>query len=190
MMTKIRKLANILKDFKILQFLKCVTVNRLIEDIQKHIDPFQTEKHIKMFARILVRKGIIDSDRIQTFYIIFSFGFSQNYIVVNYMIPAQVEYLLLKILKENGESIEKFNKEGTIKEYIQLNDVLNDDKHSQNIKKYIDNDIFDQFKYLFKHDNMRNNIYHGQCGDDLKDSGYLWHLFCRLVLTQYIKRVS
>jgi hypothetical protein len=163
--------------------MKNLLLQSLINSIHRRINPWEIERHIKLFAKILVKRKIIDANRERTFYIIFSFGFSQNYIVTSYMIPACVEYLFVKILKANGVTAESWNPEHQdVGDAHNLNNLLGNPQNVVKLKQYIDANIIDKFHFLFKERNLRNDIYHGTIADELHGNGYLWYLFCRFVM--------
>ncbi|MEI8295921.1 MAG: hypothetical protein WCG04_05305 [Alphaproteobacteria bacterium] len=174
-------------NFVRLQDIVWIRINKIIESIRQKLEPSRIERMITLFARSLCRRGIIDANRVKTLGIILSSGFWGNHIVTSYMIPAQIEYILLKTLEENKQTITCFRKDGTMFKDITLDDIFGDESRLNSVKQYIDSNILDEFKYLFKHNNIRNNLYHGKCDDDIVDNGYMWYLFCRLLYITYKK---
>lgn len=188
-----------LSQFKFTYNVICLTlIKKILDDIKNKINAFDVDKLLKTLMINLVRNRIIPKDRRETFSIIISYGFYENYITTSYMIPAQIEYLLLELLKSENENVYKYDKNGKLNQDIILEDLFgNDDwlKKLESIfnKKSIDVKILHNLKYLLKYDNIRNDIYHGKCNDNhLKsETGmYLWFLFVKLLYHLFKAKIA
>ena len=171
-----------------------VILKEFLNKITETIDMFTIGDILKDISKVLVKKNIIPEDRLKTFSIIISYGLYQNYIVTSYMIPAQIEFLLLQMLKHNGDNIATFNG-NIVGNDLVLEDLFNDENRHNKLQEILSNkDILDQLKYLFKYNNFRNDIYHGKCNDvylQYQHGQYLWFLFVKLLYAlQYCNKKS
>ncbi len=171
--------------------LICTTlVKKILDDIKKKIHQFDIDRLLKKITIGLVKNKVIPKHRRETFGIIISYGFYENYITTSYMIPAKIEYLLLELLKNENENIYHTDPNTGIpsKDFI-LEELFGNSQYFAKLekifnKKSMDIKILHNLRYLFKYDNLRNDIYHGRCNDKYLKSAtgiYLWLLFVKFL---------
>jgi hypothetical protein len=184
-------LQKILELFRMSYGLICATlVKKILDDIKKKIHPFDIDRLLKKITISLVRNKVIPKNRRETFGIIISYGFYENYITTSYMIPAQIEYLLLELLKSENENIyHTYPNTGIPRKDLILEELFGNSQYFEKLekifnKKSMDIKILYNLRYLFKYDNLRNDIYHGKSNDKYLKSAtgmYLWLLFVKFL---------
>ncbi len=184
-------LQEILELFRMSYGLICTTlVKKILDDIKKKIHLRAIDKILKKTTIDLVKNKVIPKNRRETFGIIISYGFYENYITTSYMIPAQIEYLLLELLKSENENIYHTDPNtGIPKKDLILEELFGNSQYFEKLEKIfnkrsMDIKILHNLRYLFKYDNLRNDIYHGKCNDKYLKSAtgmYLWLLFIKFL---------
>jgi hypothetical protein len=184
-------LQEILELFRMSYGLICTTlVKKILDDIKKKIHQFDIDRLLKKITIGLVKNKVIPKHRRETFGIIISYGFYENYITTSHMIPAQIEYLLLELLKSENENIYHTDPNtGIPRKDLILEELFGNSQYFEKLekifnKKSMDIKILHNLRYLFKYDNLRNDIYHGKCNDRFLKSAtgmYLWLLFVKFL---------
>jgi hypothetical protein len=175
-----KKIFKIMDSYELKIDLQFILIKKILDATKENLNQLDIEKCLGIIKALI--KQNIPERILESINIIISYGFYENYIVTSYMIPAQIEYLLLKLFKDDGNNIDIY-KDGNLTEEINNSSLLNNQFNKLKEifeRKKMDIEILYNLQYLFKRDNLRNDIYHGKCKDlELRNSTgmYLWYIF-------------